>query len=345
MNNEITLPAEWAEQDAILLAWPHKHTDWAPMLEDVWKCYRDMAAAICDHEHLLIITPQPEVVEQQVASLNGRQNIRLLQVDTNDTWARDFGVITVVKNGRPVAVDFKFNGWGLKFAADKDNLINRTLHKQGLFRAEMINALSFVLEGGSIESDGNGTVMTTSNCLLSPNRNGGLTRTQIAEALITYFGAKQLLWLDYGYLCGDDTDSHIDTLARFLPNNTIVYTSCENQCDVHYQSLHQMASQLASFRNAEGLPYNLVALPLPDPIFDSDNNRLPATYANFLITNSKVLIPTYGQPDNDAKALGILRRLMPDYTVEGVDCTALIQQHGSLHCATMQFPENTITLL
>ena len=186
--------------------------------------------------------------------------------------------------------------------------------------------------------------MTTSNCLLSPNRNGEYSRIQIEEYLLDTFGAKKILWVDYGDLEGDDTDSHIDTLARFIPNNTIVYTKCDNESDSHFEILEKMGEQIRTFVNAEGKPYNFVTLPLPDAIYDEDGYRLPATYANFLITNNCVLMPIYNQPENDKKALAIMQEAMPNYKIIGIDCNALIKQHGSLHCVTMQFPKNSINL-
>ena len=340
----ITLPAEWAEQDAVLIAWPHPDTDWNYMLDEVEACYMSVAEAISNHEPLIIATPQPDLVSSKLAHLPHRNRICIVDIDTNDTWARDFGPITVETDGVPVALDFKFNGWGLKFASNKDNLINRALKSKGVIATELVNHLGFVLEGGSIESDGNGTIMTTSNCLLSPNRNGEMSRQDIQDYLTQQFGARQVLWVDHGELAGDDTDSHIDTLARFLPGNIIAYTRCQDSNDCHYAELELMHRQIAAFVNADGKPYGLVTLPLPEPIFDDDGLRLPATYANFLISNRCLLVPTYNQPELDHLALQALQAAVPSHKVVGIDCRALIKQHGSLHCITMQLPKGSTNI-
>lgn len=240
--------------------------------------------------------------------------------------------------------DFKFNAWGLKFAADKDNLITRNLYQKGALRGEYLNYLGFVLEGGSIESDGRGTLLTTSECLLSPNRNGEMSRDEIGRYLADRFNLDKVLWLDHGYLAGDDTDSHIDTLARLAPDDTIIYVGCDDTADEHYESLLAMKRQLAGMTTKEGRPFNLIELPLPDAVYDEDGMRLPATYANFLILNESVLMPSYGQPKKDLLASQILKIAFPGREIRMIDCRALIKQHGSLHCVTMQLPENTLPI-
>ena len=266
-------------------------------------------------------------------------NVRFMPCDTNDTWARDHGPITLIDpDGRPLLFDFKFNGWGLKFAADKDNLITRRTLEAGLLQGTYVNRLNFALEGGSIESDGRGTLLTTSECLLSPNRNGQMNRAEIEAYLKEQFNLRQVLWLDHGYLAGDDTDSHVDTLARLCPDDTIAYVRCTDTADEHYEALHLMEEQLKTFRTPEGKPYRLLPLPMADAIVE-DGERLPATYANFLVMNGAVLYPTYNQPANDAQAAQVLQKAFPGREVVGIDCRALIRQHGSLHCVTMQYPE------
>ena len=335
------MPPEWANQSAILIAWPHVGTDWSYMLDEVQRCYTAIAEAIVADEHLIIVTPDTEGTSAQLSHITNKGRIRIVDIDTNDTWARDFGPITINVDGVTAFLDFKFNGWGLKFAANKDNMINRQLKEKHVLSCELHNRLNFVLEGGSIESDGNGSIMTTSNCLLSPNRNGQMSKDEIEGYMKSQLGAKQVLWVDFGELQGDDTDSHIDTLARFAPGNTIVYTRCQNSNDAHYEELERMHRQISSFKNADRQPYQLVTLPLPDPIYDKEGERLPATYANFLITNHLVLMPTYNQPQNDNSAIQNLQRVFPNRKVVGIDCNALIKQHGSLHCITMQLLSNT----
>ena len=258
---------------------------------------------------------------------------------TNDTWARDHGFISLVDdNGHRRLLDYKFNGWGEKFEASLDNAINRRLYNLGEIAGEYSDNLDFVLEGGSIESDGRGTIFTTSQCLLAPHRNQPMTKAEIEERLRRDLCAERVLWIDYGNLIGDDTDGHIDTIVRVCPDDTLLYMGCDNPEDEQYEDLRKMEAQLQSFRTLEGKPYRLMKLPMPHPIYDGED-RLPATYANFLIINDAVLCPTYNQPDIDSEALRIIAKAFPDREIIGIDCCPVIRQHGSLHCCTMQFPK------
>lgn len=335
------LPAEWASQSGVQLTWPHVGTDWAYMLEEVQECFVSIAREISRREKLLIVTPEPDEVKKQIAATVSMENVRFLKCETNDTWARDHGAITMMDTEGPSLLDFKFNGWGLKFASDKDNLITRRAAEAGVLKGRYVNRLGFVLEGGSIESDGVGTLLTTSECLLSPNRNGQMNRVEIEEYLRSVFHLQRVLWLDYGYLAGDDTDSHIDTLARFCSPDTIAYVQCSDAGDEHYEVLRRMEEQLKTFRTLSGEPYRLLALPMADKT-EEEGERLPATYANFLILNDAVLYPTYRQPENDARAKEVLQAAFPHHEIIGIDCCALIKQHGSLHCVTMQYPVGVI---
>ena len=208
------LPAEWYPQSGVQLTWPHAGTDWAYMLDEVQECFVNIANEIAQRELLLIVTPEPEEVKKQIVATVNMENVRFLKCGTNDTWARDHGAITMMDVDAPSLLDFTFNGWGLKFASDLDNQITRRAIENGVLKGRYVNRLGFVLEGGSIESDGMGTLLTTSECLLSPNRNGQMNKVEIEEYLKSVFHIQQVLWLDHGYLAGDDTDSHIDTLAR-----------------------------------------------------------------------------------------------------------------------------------
>jgi agmatine/peptidylarginine deiminase len=264
--------------------------------------------------------------------------LRVLSVPADDVWARDHGPITVFRDRRPVHLDFAFNGWGGKFDAARDNAITHRLAALQAWNAP-VETLDFVLEGGGIESDGAGTLLTTERCLLAPTRNPGLAKAQIEEKLKGWFGLTRVLWLSRGDLVGDDTDGHIDTLARFCDPGTIAYQACDDRQDAHYEELAAMAVELAALRDAYGKPYKLVPLPLPDPIHDTeDGRRLPAGYANFLIVNGAVLVPVYGDR-HDAEALARLRPCFPGRELIGIDCRALIHQYGSLHCVTMQIPK------
>ena len=342
MTDNSFLPAEWYPQSGVQLTWPHADTDWAYILDEVNACYINLAREIAERELLLIVTPDEEKVRRLIEHSVNMENVRFMVCDTNDTWARDHGPITVIRNNKPVICDFKFNGWGLKFAANYDNLITSASYDAGVFHGEYDNRLNFVLEGGGIESDGEGTLLTTSECLLSKNRNGEWNKLQIEDYLKKAFHLKQVLWVDHGYLAGDDTDSHIDTLARLCPDHTIVYVKCDDPIDEHYEALEQMEEQLATFRTLDGKPYRLIPLPMAEAVY-FDGERLPATYANFLIMNQVVLYPTYNQPENDEKARLALQLAFPAHEIIGIDCSALIKQHGSLHCVTMQFPENVLS--
>lgn len=335
-------PAEWEDHDCVMLAWPHEFTDWNYMLDEAQTCFAEIVKALARTECVLLVGPgdmcRPSISKFDFPS----DRVRFIDVPTNDTWARDFGPLTVVENGSLKLLDFKFNGWGLKFASNLDNLINRRIDAGGLFEAPVENHMSFVLEGGSVDSDGKGTLLTTSECLLSPNRNGGMSKNQIEAYLRHVFGVDRVLWLDYGALAGDDTDSHIDTLARFASCDTILYTGPGENDDPNNEALIRMREQLKEFRTVSGMPYNLIELPLPDQVFDEDGQQLPATYANFLITPRAILLPVYDQPKKDFLAQQIMKIAFPDHEIIPVDCRALIRQHGSLHCVTMQLPVGAV---
>jgi agmatine/peptidylarginine deiminase len=322
------LPAEWEPQEGVQLTWPHAGTDWAPILNDITVVYHSMAREIARRERLIVVAPE-----------DAARDCLKIVCPTNDTWARDHGFISLVDdNGHRRLLDYKFNGWGEKFEASLDNAINRRLYNLGEIAGEYSDNLDFVLEGGSIESDGRGTIFTTSQCLLAPHRNQPMTKAEIEERLKRDLCAERVLWIDYGNLIGDDTDGHIDTIVRVCPDDTLLYMGCDNPEDEQYEDLRKMEAQLQSFRTLEGKPYRLMKLPMPHPIYDGED-RLPATYANFLIINDAVLCPTYNQPDIDSEALRIIAKAFPDREIIGIDCCPVIRQHGSLHCCTMQFPK------
>jgi agmatine deiminase len=345
MNSEQSkirrLPAEWEAQDGVLLAWPHSSSDWEPLLGLIEPVYANIVAAISRFEKVILIVPHEDAA---LAGLKAARadlaQITTVVIPTNDTWARDFGPISVFEDGTPLLLDFGFNGWGLKFPAQLDNMINRRLAAKGLFTAPTL-LHPLLLEGGSIESDGNGTLLTTATCLLSSNRNPHLDRKQLDSILAAEFGAGHILWLEHGYLAGDDTDSHIDTLARLCPDDTILFVACDNTDDEHFGELSLMRRELEAFRTREGAPFRLLPLPLPSPSFGSEGERLPATYANFLIINGAVLVPTYNDP-RDAAALALIGTAFPGREIIGIDCRPVIKQHGSLHCLTMQLPKGTL---
>lgn len=341
MMTKNRFPAEWERHGVVMMSWPHSATDWSYMLESVRECYVNIINAIVESgEKVLLIGP-----EEEMSALSLPEGVFKISEETNDTWIRDYGPLTLTDKTGFRLLDFRFNGWGLKFAANFDNQVNRRLGERMVYDRMPENCKDLVFEGGSIESDGCGTLLTTEYCLMAPNRNEPMTRDEIEQTLLSRLHARKLLWVTHGGLSGDDTDGHVDTLCRLAPGNTIVYTGCQDADDEHYTSLQAMAEELRSFTNADGKPFNLIELPLPDAIFDEEGLRLPATYANYLVLEHSVLLPTYNQPMKDKLAEDMLRIVFPERKIIGIDCRALIQQHGSLHCATMQIPTETISFL
>lgn len=330
-----------------MLTWPHAQSDWLPWLERVEQTFVVLANEIRRREPL-IISCYDESHRQHVQALlkvanSASDSVTLFGVPSNDTWARDHGPITVYRKGLPVLLNFHFNGWGDKFDWQLDDQITATLHQARAFGRTPLETVDLVLEGGSIETDGQGTLLTTRRCLLSHTRNG-LTQAALEQRLTKELGMHHFLWLTNGYLLGDDTDGHIDTLARFSDPQTVAYQTCRDKTDPHYPILQAMAQELAAFRTATGEPYRLVPLPLPTAQLGANGERLPAGYANFLIVNGAVLVPTYNDLADDV-ALAQLSNCFPDRQVVGIDCSSLIQQGGSLHCVTMQLPAGVLAHL
>ena len=339
------LPAEWEEQSGVQLTWPHGDTEWY-QLDKVLECYVDIAYNILRFEPLMIVARDIDEAKSDIVRIAEKKGISIdmerimfYQADLNDTWARDHGAISVYgENGEKYVFDFVFNGWGLKFASNYDNQITKSVFRDGAFEDDVlgVDMRPFVLEGGSIDSDGQGTLLTTTECLCSVNRNEYLDKDEIENELKTAFGLDRVLWLDFGQIIGDDTDSHVDTLARFCSPDTIAYVSCEDINDPQYEEFSSM------MLTPDGKPYRLVPLPFADPIY-LDGYRLPATYANFLIINGAVLVPGTGSP-KDEIARKTLQEVFPDREVIVVDCRALLSGHGALHCVTMQYPKGFLRM-
>ena len=325
------LPAEWHQQNFIQIAWPDENTDWKDYLDEALSCWSKTIIELVQlNENVLVIARKKSDVEKQLPD-DVLKKIDIVEVPINDTWTRDYGCISVIENGKILRLNFQFNAWGEKFDARLDNATNEKVFPD----SQKINV---VLEGGSIESDGKGTILTTESCLLGPNRNGYTTREEAEEMLKKHLGATRFLWLTQGFLVGDDTDGHIDMLARFAPDDTIVYVGQPDENDEHFAAMTAMEEELKTFKTMDGKPYRLLKLPFPAPVF-YDGERFPASYANFLITNHSVLVPTYNQPQNDEQAMKVIQQAFPDRKIVGIDCSVLIRQHGSLHCSTMQYPK------
>jgi agmatine/peptidylarginine deiminase len=342
------LPAEWEPQDGVMLTWPHEQGDWRPFLPEVEPVYVALASAISERERLVVCVLDEQHRRRVRSRLDaagvatGRAQLCIAPSD--DSWTRDHGPLTVCDGGAPRLLDFRFNGWGGKYPAERDDRISATLAAAGVFGATPFEAVDFVLEGGAIESDGNGVLLTTSSCLLAPGRNPRFTRAQIEQRLAELFGLRRVLWLEHGHLEGDDTDGHIDTLARFCDAGTIAYVRCEDPRDAHYPALAAMEQELMALRDMQGEPYRLVALPWPAAKRNAAGKRLPATYANFLVINGAVLVPVYRDPA-DRAALERIAQCFPGREAVAIDCLPLIQQYGSLHCITMQLPAGVLAPL
>ena len=347
------LPAEWHEQDAVILAWPHEKTEWGSILDTIEPVYLNLCQAITQREKLILVVRdydlQSKIRDHLVAHSIDLKQVEFVIAVNNDIWIRDYGPITLInEQGQLKLLNFAFNGWGQKYEelgyqSVLDNHINDQIIAQCAHNVIQTQSPSFVLEGGAIESDGQGTLLTTKACLLNPNRNPQLMPTQIEAFLNDILGVKTILWLEHGHLQGDDTDSHIDTLVRFAPNNTLVYISCDDPNDSHYEDLQHLEAELKALRTPHGQEYNLIPLPWPQPKYNEDGDRLPASYANYLIINDAVLVPTY-RDQQDNQALKQVQIAYPHHEIIGIDCLPLIREFGSLHCMTMQLPKGFLKL-
>jgi agmatine/peptidylarginine deiminase len=342
MSRLLRFPAEWEPQSAILIAWPHAATDWADRLEAVESTYVALVAAITRFQQVVVCVPDTGIESRARALLATSTTdltlVRFEHLPYDDTWLRDSGPITLRDGAGFRLLDFHFTAWGGKFEAGFDDRIVETLDDRGLFQHSRRERIDFALEGGGVETDGQGTLLSTWRCL--NERHPGLDRDQVTHSLQGWLHQHRVLWLDHGYLEGDDTDAHIDTLARFAAADAIVYQGCQDPTDFHFEELRAMAAELATFRRDDGNPYRLFELPWPRPILDG-GRRLAASYANFLIVNSAVLMPAYGDPA-DAAAAGVLADAFPGREIVPVPCRSLIWQNGSLHCLTMQLPEGLL---
>ena len=309
---------EWEKQEFVQLVFPHKNTDWNCCLDEAIKTFTEIAYAIAQYQKVLICYED----KNTIAHLK-HKNFIFKKVKNNDTWARDFGAISIRENGKIKLLDFVFNGWGLKYPSNYDNNISRKI-----FKKKKLKSFNFVLEGGAIDTNGE-VLLTHKKTMLEKNRNYPLKKEEIEKFLKKELNVKKVIWLNYGFLEGDDTDSHIDTLARFVNKDTIVYLKCYDKEDIHYNELQLMEKELLE------TGYNLVPLPLPEPIY-FEGERLPATYINFLITNRAVLVPTYNCK-YDKEVIEIFKKLFKNKEIIPINSNVLIRQHGSVHCLTEEY--------
>jgi agmatine/peptidylarginine deiminase len=335
-------PAEWEPQSAVLIAWPHADTDWAARLGDVEETYIALVAALVRYTRVMVCVADQDLQTYAEARLRSARvdlsRVQFVEVDYDDTWLRDSGPITLRTPDGFRLLDFRFTGWGGKFEASRDDQLIERLVDAGVFADAARTSIDFALEGGAIETDGAGTLLTTWTCL--HERHPDLSRTAIDKRLRDWLQQDRVLWLDHGYLEGDDTDAHIDTLARFAPEDAIVFQACDDESDSHHAELLAMAEDIAALRTRDEEPYRLFPLPWAKPILD-EGRRLAASYANFLIVDGAVLMPAYGDPADDAAA-AVMAQAFPGRDIVQVPCRSLIWQNGSLHCITMQLPQGLI---
>ena len=336
------LPAEWAPQQLVLLAFPLRDGEWEEALDDASEALLVAANAINKVTPTLLVVGDAE----HFAAYADRYEGQVIELPTDDSWIRDYGPITVIDNDeKPLLLDFAFDGWGGKYPGPDNDAIPARLHA-ARFPEVGYQKTDVVLEGGSIESDGLGTILTTTSCLLGPGRNGWDDPERAEPELRKFFGRRaDVFWLTDGRIIGDDTDGHVDTLARFLDERTIAYVSCDDENDPHYEELKEMKVDLGDVTTKHNKRFKLLAMPLPPAIHDAAGRRLAATYVNFLISNGHVFVPQYFQHEPadhpgrgaDAGAVEILESY-GRYTVVPVNCRPFLKQNGSLHCLTMQIP-------
>lgn len=343
--NTRSLPAEWAPQGAVMLIWPHDRTDWADSLDRVEAALAAFALAITRFEWLVVVCRDKAVRKRALERLIGagcnRAALATVLVDSDDTWARDIAPIPVVDDELPLLVDCRFNGWGNRHAHDRDRAFGRNLVDAAGFATLGYESAPIVLEGGAIESDGAGTLLVNRPAVLDSGRNPDLDQAGAGDLFRRHFGVERTLWLDVPPLPGDDTDGHIDTLARFCSTDTIAHTAPGEGEDAASATHAALAEQVAALRTADGQRYATIPLPAPRPVRADDGTPLPATYANFLLVNGGVLVPAYADTA-DGTAVERLQAAFPERTVVPVPARTFLEQGGALHCLTMPLPEGVL---
>ncbi len=339
---DIRKPAEWEKQDAVMIAWPHSGTDWSDAMRRIIPVYKSLAQIIASRQILWILCHEESAVKTDLGKTD-LSNIRFIKIPFNDTWVRDYGPFVIYEHDMPALLDYQFNGWGGKYEAELDNRVLSVLYERGYFSEHTLyrNRLDFVLEGGAIETDGRGLMMATERSILSSGRNAVCGMETVALRMKNDMGIKKIHWLHNGWMEGDDTDGHIDMFARFADPETICYVRCEDEKDLHFPVLNKMEEEMQDIRGVDDSPFRLLPLPMPEPVYSSTGSRLPASYANFLIMNDAVIMPFYGcRADGEARE--VLSEAFPGREITGIDAMPLIEQGGSVHCATMQLPAGVV---
>ncbi|MBI1900764.1 MAG: agmatine deiminase family protein [Planctomycetia bacterium] len=329
------MPAEWAPHAATWLSWPHRRATWPGKFEPVPQIWQRLAETISRTEPVHILAGGEAVMRQAREMVGHLQSVTLHDVPTNDAWTRDHGPTFLAgpPGSRPAMVDWEYNAWGRKYPAfDDDNRVPERI-------ARIIGGRRFVpgivLEGGAIDANGRGTILTTRSCLLNPNRNPKLSQGEIERYVCEYLGATRVLWLD-GQLVGDDTDGHVDQLARFVNETTVVAAVEQDPADENFKPLHENFRRLQAMTDQDGRALRVVPLPMPRPVV-FQGRRLPAGYANFYICNGQVIVPQFRDRSDDV-ALRTLAELFPDRKVVGLDAVDLVLGLGAIHCVTQQQP-------
>lgn len=329
------MPAEWEPHAATWLSWPHNPATWPGKFEPIPGVYANLVETLARHERVRILAGGAEVMRQARDMVGRLENVELFDIPTNDCWMRDHGPTFLVGQTalEPALVDWEYNAWGGKYPPfDLDNRVPTELARR-LDRRRF--APGIVLEGGAVDVNGKGTLLTTEQCLLNPNRNPNLSRAEIEQYLADYLAAPHVLWLAGG-IAGDDTDGHIDELARFVNPTTVVAAVESDPADENYAPLQDNLERLRGFRDQDGRPLDVIPLPMPAPIHHA-GQRLPACYANFYIANGVVVVPQFNDPA-DAVAVQTLARLFPDRQVIGLPAVDLAWGLGAYHCITQQEP-------
>ena len=339
MTDTRRMPAEWSPHQGTWISWPHNPDTWPGVLEAARDAMAEAVVALAAREHVYINVQDEDMaraVERRLAGRVPPERVSLERILTDDGWIRDYGAIVVrdpAAKGGFAGCDFRYNAWGGKYPPfDRDEAVAAQMTKRlGIPTLES----NLILEGGSIEVDGLGFGLVTEQCLLNPNRNPGTSREEIEAVLAEYLGLEELLWLGDGVV-GDDTDGHIDNLARFFAPDHVVTIVERDRADPNHAPLADNLARLRRFRKRGGRALEVVELPVPEPVIYK-GTRLPASYANFYIANELVLMPSYGGRHDD-RAQGILADCFPKRRVVAVDCRALVVGLGALHCLTQQIP-------
>jgi len=333
-------PAEWAPHRATWLSWPHKEASWPGKIDSIYPIYAEFVKLVAEGERVCINVGSKELEELATRHLiavgANMEQIDFFPFPTDDAWCRDHGPAFLInpETKEKVIVDWGYNAWGNKYPPFEQDDVIPTLIAQE-FKLPVLNP-GIVMEGGSVEFNGAGTILTTTACLLNENRNPHLSQEEIEQYLCNYYGAKQVLWLHEG-IVGDDTDGHIDDITRFVNENTVLTVVEENEDDENYHILQENLKALKEMRLLDGRALNVIELPMPKPVIFEDQ-RLPASYANYYISNKYVIVPTYQDAVNDPKALEIIASCHPERKVVGLDSTDLIWGLGSFHCLSQQEP-------